>query len=181
MARACWILSCALLLCPSLQAETVDVRGVRLTLPEDWRVLEPTNQMRALELALPPAEEGGDPLVLVVYYFGAEGAGDTASNVERWLGQFSQPDGRETAEVAEQSEGEVAGMALLRLQATGTFAGGMGPGAEAQPGAGLRAAILDGPEGPLYFKLVAQEAALVEYDAALDVFFEGIARALQID
>ncbi len=181
MPRACLILSLVLILSPSIMAETADVRAVRLTLPEDWKVLEPSNEMRALELALPGAEEGDDPLVLVVYYFGAEGAGDTASNVDRWLGQFSQPDGRETAEVAEQTEGEVAGMALLRLRATGTYGGGMGPGAEGGPGFGLRAAILEGPEGPLYFKLVAKEASLARHDEALDAFFKSIELAFRVD
>ncbi len=164
-------------------AETVTCKGVTFDLPDGWEVLEPTSRMRALEIRLGGEEEEDAP-VLVVYYFGPDGAGSREANVARWLSQLTQPDGRDTAEVAEKEESEVGGFTLFRLSATGTFVAPMMPGApEAhnEEGYGLRCAILDGPEGPLYFKLVGPEETLAAQDEALDKLLGSVERALRID
>jgi hypothetical protein len=117
----------------------------------------------------------GDEAELVIYYFGEQGAGTIEDNVDRWLGQFTQPDGKPTRDVAKIETTKIAGQDATLVAASGHFV------ASAMPGGGeaidkldqsLLAAIIASPSGPYYFKLVGAtktvEARSAQFRALLD-------------
>src|SRR5262249_15628939 len=66
--------------------------------PADWTNKPITSSMRAADFVL-PSKPGADA-ELVVYYFGTDGAGSVDDNIDRWLDQFQQPDGKPSRSVA---------------------------------------------------------------------------------
>jgi hypothetical protein len=120
----------------------------------------PKTSMRAAEYGL----EGEPQAELGVFYFGPDQGGSVDANLTRWLGQFSQPDGSDTAAKAVRDQVAFGGVPVTTIEATGTFSGGMAmPGAPA-PGpiadAMLLGAIASGPKGPVFFKLTGPRAAI---------------------
>lgn len=120
----------------------------------------PKSSMRAAEYGV-----GGDPRAeLAVFHFGPDQGGSVEANVSRWIGQFAQPDGSDSASRAKRDKREVAGVPVTLLEVAGNYSGGMAmPGApqpEAMPDAMMLAAIAEGPSGPVFFKLVGPRATV---------------------
>ncbi len=145
-----------------------------------WRADEPlvyrrpSNPMRAAEYGVRDSADAE----LTVFHFpsGEGGGGDVQSNITRWVGQFTQPDGRPSAEVAQIAHREVNGMRVTTVDVTGTFAGRMGMGAGGAPRESWRmlGAIVEGPEGHVFFKLIGPEAGVGD---AADAF-EGLVASI---
>ena len=114
----------------------------------------PKSSMRVAEYGL----SGDERAELVVFYFGPDQGGSVDANVARWLAQFSQPDGSDSASKAVRTEREVDGVAVSVLEVRGTYSGGMampgGPPPTPQADAMLLGAIAKGANGPVFFKLV---------------------------
>jgi hypothetical protein len=85
------------------------------------------------------------------------GGGSTQANVDRWVGQFDQPDGRPSKEVAVVQTKTVGKLSVTTVSVSGTYQGSMGmrggPNASAQQDAQLLAAIVEGSGNPYFFKL----------------------------
>jgi hypothetical protein len=133
--------------------------------------------MRAAEYAVrshPEAE-------LTVFHFDrAEGGGGTVEqNVERWVGQFEQPDGRPSREAARVERATVAGIAVTTVDVRGTFVGMRGMGGPGTPREGWRmlGAIAEGPRGMVFFKLTGPEAAVDESEGGFRALVESVRRA----
>jgi hypothetical protein len=128
--------------------------------PAPFVARAPKSSMRAAEYGL----EGEARAELSVFYFGPDQGGSVDANLQRWLGQFKQPDGSDSAAKAKREELNVQGMAVTTIEVTGTYSGGMGTPGMGAPTAGpdfmLLGAIASGPKGPVFFKLVGPEAAL---------------------
>lgn len=133
----------------------------------------PANAMRMAEYGV----EGHEGATLAVFFFDATqgGGGSVESNIERWLGQLEQPDGKPTREVAETREREINGMKVTSVDARGTFVGriGMAEG-EARPAWRVLGAIAEGREGPVFFKLTGPDAAVTAAEGAFEHLIESI-------
>lgn len=128
----------------------------------------PKSSMRAAEYGV----SGDDRAELSVFYFGPDQGGSIDSNVSRWLGQISQPDGSDSASKAKRSTRDVAGITVALVEVAGNYSGGMAmPGAPApapQADALLLGAIANGPQGPVFFKLVGAREVVEKARAAFD-------------
>ncbi len=126
----------------------------------------PSSGMRAAEYGI----AGQDPdAQLAVFYFGEGGGGGVQANVDRWVAQFTQPDGSPSGTAAHVTTRTVAGMRVTLIDLTGTFGGGMPgmPGASAaKPNYRLLGAIAEGPHGAIFFKLTGPQAALTAAEPA---------------
>ncbi len=142
------------------------VAGVRFRAPAPF-TSRPTNvAMRRAEYVV-AAPSGGEEAILSVHHFPGMG-GSVEANLARWIGQFAQPDGRPSREVARVETATVNGLEVTRVDVSGTYTGMQpGSGAPAAPREGHRllGAIVQAPEGPLFFKLVGP-APLVDSAAA---------------
>lgn len=129
------------------------VGGVGWEVPEPFRAQTPSSTMRAAEYLFP--EEAGETAgTMTVFYFGQGQGGSVQANIDRWVGQFTLPEGTEPS----IERREVNGLPVTVIDVTGTFNGGMGSG-EGAPSSNQRmlGAIVEGPAGPIFFKMVAAE------------------------
>jgi hypothetical protein len=149
-------------------ATTVDpsaprLAGVRWSThePLTWRT--PTSPMRNAEYFV--AGDAGEAL-LTVFHFPGMG-GSVQDNVARWVGQFRGPDG--AAAPADVQTRNVAGLDVTVIDVRGTFASGMmGGPSEPQANQRLLGAIVSGPNGPVFFKLVGPEPTVETAKSAFD-------------
>ena len=62
--------------------------------PPDWVSKAPSSSMRVAEWSLPKAAGDAEDATLTLYFFGASQGGNVQANLDRWIGQMAQPDGR---------------------------------------------------------------------------------------
>ncbi len=128
--------------------------GLSWTAPSSWTA-QPQRPMRAATYQIPPAKGDAEPAELAVFYFGQGQGGGVEQNVQRWYGQFEQPDGKPSASVAKTRKAKVAGLDVTYVELTGTYTASMGPMAPKtnKPGYRLLGAIVEGPQGSVFFKM----------------------------
>src|SRR5579884_3708047 len=88
--------------------------GLFFSSPPGWRSTPTSSSMRVAQFTLPRAEGDPEDAELVVYYFGGSG-GSVEANMQRWVGQMQQPDGKPSAAVARRETRHVNGLAVTLL------------------------------------------------------------------
>lgn len=141
---------------PPFDARHPDVGGITWTAPSGFTYRQPTVAMRLAEYVVGRA--GDADIVMTVFHFPGMG-GSIDSNVERWLGQFTQPDGSSTLAAARLGTQQVNGLRVTTVDVGGTYsAGSMGGGSGENHR--LLGAIVESSAGPVFFKLVGPRAAV---------------------
>src|SRR6266545_2733494 len=102
--------------------------ALTFTTPEGWQQGKPSSTMRVAELTLPRAPGDAADAQLIVYYFGGQG-GSVDANIERWVGQIQQPDGKASSAVAKKESRTVNGLAVTLVDVSGTYVAETAPGA----------------------------------------------------
>jgi predicted small lipoprotein YifL len=151
----------------------IDVGAIAFKVPSKWKAQQPKSSMRAAQVSAPGS---AGPAELIVFFFGAEGAGSAQDNIDRWIGQFANPDGSPVTN-AKKSSSKVSGFDVTKLEVAGQYESGMG--APGQPQAApadqrLIAAIVNSDGGPYYFKFLGPSATVVENGAAFDELLASI-------
>jgi hypothetical protein len=118
--------------------------------------------MRAAEYLF-PEQSGERAATMTVFYFGQGQGGSVEANIARWVGQFQLPDGVEPA----ISKREVNDLEVTVIDVTGTFTGGDMGGPAGAPAGDQRmlGAIVEGPEGPVFFKMVGDTSLMARAEA----------------
>lgn len=140
--------------------------ALELKVPETWKAPDkPRSRIIERELAVPPAKGDKQPGRLTMMRSG----GSVKQNVDRWFGQFSQPDGKPTEDVAKVSEKKINGRAVTLVDISGTFAERMGGGPFApgktvmQSDYRMLGAIVQTKErGQYFFKLYGPQKTIAE-------------------
>lgn len=136
-------------------ASVLELPSLALDLPAGWEARPPASSLRTAEARVPGP--GGDA-ELTVFHFGEGKGGSVAENLQRWVDQMEFAPGTST----EREEFSANGYTIYRVDFAGTLkAGQMGMGpAEPQPDSRLLGAIIEGPGGPWYLKLVGPDATV---------------------
>jgi hypothetical protein len=136
--------------------------GLKLQLPEAWKEGKTNSQMRLAQFALKDKQEKAGDAELVVFHFGAGGAGGVDANIDRWVGQF---EGKKRADAKiEKLEGGALEGTLVDL--TGTYVAPVRPGSQErlnQPDTRMVAAILKTQGGEHYLKLVGPKDTVADW------------------
>ena len=143
--------------------------------PDAWKSRPPASGMRVAEFVLPRAAGDAKDAELIVYYFGAQGGGGAQANIDRWVGQMPQPDGKASA--AATATRTIHGLTVSTVDVSGTYVAEMRPGAAEhynEPGFRLRAAVVDTPAGPYYIKLTGPAKTVAAASAAYDAFLASL-------
>lgn len=98
-----------------------------MTAPAEWKKQEPSVRIIEAEFAVPAVEGDKNPGRLTIMAAG----GSVEQNIERWMGQFSQPDGKATKERTATEKITVDGQAVHLVDITGTYKDQRGPFAPA--------------------------------------------------
>jgi hypothetical protein len=143
--------------------------------PQGWQSRTPSSSMRVTEFVLPGVEKGQDA-ELVVYFFGGSG-GNVDANIQRWLGQMQQPDGRPTEKVAVREARTINGLKVSTLDVSGTYVAEVRPGSSERhnsPGFRMRTAVVETPRGPYFVKLVGPGATVAKWNNAYNEFLASL-------
>jgi hypothetical protein len=100
---------------------------IHLDAPASWTSKEPSVRILDYEFEVSAAE--GDEQAGRVTVMGA--GGSLKANVDRWVGQFSQPDGGGTRDRGKFEDKEIGGAKVHLVDLTGTFKDQRGPFAPA--------------------------------------------------
>jgi hypothetical protein len=164
------------LACLAVAGVAVAQPTIRFDPPDDWIRIDSESPIRLAEFVVPKIEGDAEDAELVVYYFGGAG-GTVQANLERWTNQMLQPDGRPSADVATTTSFTIAELPVTVLDVPGIFA------AEVRPGSGMRyhkpkfrmkAAVVETPAGPYFFKLTGPEQTVLQWDARFTTLLESV-------
>ena len=149
---------------------TIADGGASLEAPATWKRVQPKSGMVETEFAIPSEGKAADGGPLPPGRMTVMGAGGSVeANIERWCGQFSQPDGGSTKDKSSTKTLKVAGRDVTLVDIVGTYKdspGGPFAGGQAidRPEYRMRAAIVEGPDGNYFLKFYGP-AATVEKNA----------------
>lgn len=145
--------------------------GVHWTVPANWKS-EAQRPMRLGTYTVAPGAECG------VYYFGQGQGGSVEANVDRWVGQFLQADGKPSKAAARIAKRTVHGLPVTTVDVSGAYTGMGGPTAQPGPavaGYRLLGAIVEGPQGSIFFKFVGPGKTIAQNLAAFDKMIASLA------
>ena len=142
-----------------------DLGGLAGKAPAGWRQVTPSSSMRLAEFALPGYPAGSPDAVLAVFHFGPGQGGGTDANIQRWISQFSQPDGAATQDRTQRATRTVQGMKVSLVDIQGTYNGGMGSNGQAEAQAGYRmlGAVVEAPGGVFFYKLTGPQSTITKW------------------
>ena len=140
--------------------------------PAEWTPVKTTSTMRVAQFVVPRAPGDPSDAEFVLYYFGGSGGGVEA-NIDRWIGQMQQPDGRPSNAAATRSSRTVNGLSLALVDVAGTYVAEMTPGSTERhhsPNFRLRAAVVNTPKGPYFIKLTGPARTVAAAERAFEQF-----------
>ena len=149
--------------------------GLEYTVPPGWVTETPASSNRKAQYRLPCVPGDVEDGEVVVYYF--QGGGGTAqANVDRWIGQFSLPDGKSAAGSAQTESLRVDGIPITQVDVSGTYSGSMMPMQQVAPKAQFRmlAAIAEAGNGPWFFKLTGPEKTVARWEPSFKSLLNSI-------
>jgi hypothetical protein len=143
---------------------------IKAKVPSEWTVQTPTSSMRKFQYGLSKVAGDGEDGELVVFYFGPGQGGSVEANIERWIGQISQPDGSSSKDKAKTNKKEIGGMPVTLVDVSGTYSAGMMSNAPPRQGYRMLAAVAETTEGPWFFKLTGPEKTISKWSSSFDQF-----------
>ncbi len=149
--------------------------GLQWNIPTGWR----SGQEKSMRLAtyiISAAESDTDSAECAVFYFGASSGGGTEANIQRWAGQFGQPDGGDSMEKAKIEVTEENGIKTTLIDLRGTYlvSGAMMQVSGKKDGYRLLGAIVEGPQGSVFFKFTGPENTVSASDKAFRNLMDSI-------
>jgi len=152
--------------------------GLRFKAPSTWISEAPSSSMRLAQYRLPGLEGDPEDAELAVFYFGGQG-GSVQANVDRWIGQFSNPDGSPVTD-PRVSQREANGIPLTIVDVHGTYHQSQGPmmaQTTAKENYRMLAAVAEGPAGPTFFKLTGPQPTVDHFEKSFDSFLNTLRSA----
>jgi hypothetical protein len=146
--------------------------GVRWTVPARWQVAG-AKPMRVATYTIPGAA-GAEAGECGVFYFGTGQGGGVEENLARWVGQF------EGASAPKKSEKTVNGLKVHLIAVSGTYLSPSGPMMQSggkKPGWSLSGAIVEAPEGNVFFKCVGPSATIQKSQPEIDELIKSVIKA----
>lgn len=138
--------------------------GISFAPVEGWNDLG-ANGMRKAVYQHPPVEGDTEAAEITVFYFGPDQGGTIESNIQRWIGQMQTADGGDATANAVRSKLTTGnGLDVHFVEVDGTYMMSMGGGPmtggrkKAMPGYRMVGAIVEAPQGNVFFKLVGPSA-----------------------
>jgi hypothetical protein len=150
---------------------------IKAKVPAEWIEQTPSSAMRKAQYALPKAEGDSEDGELTVFYFGLGQGGSVEANIDRWIGQISQPDSSSSKDKAKIVKKEVLGLPVTQVDVSGTYSAGMMSPGPPRPGYRLMGAVVETPEGPWFFKLVGPQKTIAKWAPSFDFFVGSFRKA----
>lgn len=149
--------------------------SLTFTAPTNWKPVTVSSSMRVAQWALPHAAGDTQDGELVVYYFGGQG-GSLDANIERWVGQMTQADGKPATTVKRDSR-TINGLKVTLVDLSGTYVAEMAPGSgqlHNSPGFRMRAGYIETSNGPYFIKLVGPSKTIAAHEKSFETFLSSV-------
>lgn len=150
---------------------TPAIAGIRWSVPKGW-VEGPPRQMRYTTYLTLPAEGDKEGAECSVSFFGTGQGGNVDQNIDRWISQFENPTS------AERSSRQINGLTVHRVKVAGSYLGMGGPmvqqGDAKKEKFTLLGAIVDAPEGTVFFKLTGPNKTIASIEEAFTSMIESV-------
>jgi hypothetical protein len=134
---------------------------------EGWLTEKPSSSMRVAQYKLPKAAGDSDDAGLVLYFFGSGQGGSVADNIDRWVNQMQQTDGKPSKEKAKIETLTVNGLKVTTVDVSGTYTAQMTPGSDTRHNDSnqrLLAAVVETPKGNYFAKLIGPEKTVSQWN-----------------
>ncbi len=158
------------------EASALKGPGLKFTAPPGWISETPSSAMRKAQYRLPRTDGDTEDAEIVVFYFQG-GGGGVQANIDRWISQFSKPDGSPANDLAKVDKKTVHGVPVTVVDVSGTYSGAMGPmGGSSEPKSGYRmlAAVAEASDGPWFFKLTGPARTVAKWESSFATFVDSI-------
>lgn len=167
------------------EATVFTIAGGALSLeaPTGWRRVQPKSGMIETEFAIPSEGKAPDNAPLAPGRMTVMGAGGSVeANIDRWYGQFAQPDGSSTKDKAATKTFRVAGRDVTLVDISGTYKdspGGPFAGGKTvdRPGYRMLAAIVEGADGNYFLKFYGPAGTVERHADGFRHMVEGMVPA----
>jgi hypothetical protein len=142
--------------------------GLTWNVSADWTVGQ-EKPMRLATYIVNPAEGDTDSAECAVFYFGPEHGGGVDENLQRWAGQFEQPDGSNSMDKADIDTESRDDLKITTIDLSGTYlvTGAMMQVTGKKDDYRLLGAIVEGPQGSVFFKMTGPQKTM---ESAADGF-----------
>ena len=166
--------------CTDQKSETEDVvqtqlvpGEIRYSVPAEWKSEKPKSQMRKAQYSIPGIDGNADGEMAVFVFPGT--GGSAQANIDRWIGQFMQPDGSDSKEKSEIKNITVNNLHVTTMYVTGTYLKSssqmmMGGPKEELTDYAMLAAIVETSKDPWFFKLVGPQKTVDHWRPEFDKF-----------
>lgn len=162
---------------------TIADGGISLEAPAGWQRVQPKSAIVETEFAIPSEGRAADGEPLAPGRMTVMGAGGSVeANIDRWCGQFTQPDGGSTKDKAATKKLTIAGCDVTLVDIAGTYQdspGGPFAGGKVinRPGYRMLAAIVEGPDGNFFLKFYGPAATVEKHADGFRRMIEGMVPA----
>jgi hypothetical protein len=161
-----------------LSAAVIDLSaaGLTYTAPAAWKPVATSSSMRVAQFAVPRAAGDGQDAEFVLYYFGGAG-GTIEANIDRWVGQMQQPDGRPSSAVTKRQSRTINGLKVTIVDVPGTYIAEVTPGSPQRhnsPGFHLRTAVIETSNGPYFIKLTGPAKTISASEKSFEAFLASV-------
>ncbi len=165
-----------------MTGDRAELDGVSFVVPEGWlrEEIEQGGMFSSsskVQFRLSGSDNVGEDVIVAITHFPGMRGMDEA-NLDRWFGQFQQPDGRPTKEVSLRSDFEAGGTAITVVDIPGVMSGGGamsgGGGGEDKPGYRMLAAIVNHAKGPHFFKMTGPAESVDRWQRSALAFLKSV-------
>ncbi len=161
---------------PGNPAAAASNEGLKFTASPDWIAESPASSNRQAQYRLPRMKGDPEDAELVIYYFGGEG-GTTQANVDRWIGQFTKPDGTPASDTAKVTRKNLNGIPVTIVDVSGIYADSMmamQQSAKPKTHYRLLGAIAESGNGPWFIKLTGHADTVAKWESSFHSFIDSI-------
>jgi hypothetical protein len=142
--------------------------------PEGWVSETPGSAMRREQYRLPKQGADTADATVTVLVLPAKEGGGLEGNLDRWAGQFAQPDGKRSREVMKQSTRKLGPSNVIDIDLSGTYVlneTSMG-GSKVynEPNWRMLLSWIQSPSGNYYVKVVGPAATVGHWESSFQTF-----------
>jgi hypothetical protein len=141
--------------------------SVKFDVPAGWKALPLSSSMRVADFNLAKVPGDSEDATTTLYFFGARQGGSVQANMDRWMGQLAQPDGRASKDVAKTSTLTSHGLKVSIVDVSGTYVAETAPGSGQnfnKPGFRQIAAVVETPGGNYYVKCTGPAKTVAKWE-----------------
>ena len=172
------MLSVGVLILVLAAAPVFTAATLKFQVPAGWTSKTPSSSMRIAEFSLARAAGDAEDGSVTIFFFGATQGGNVQANIDRWVGQMTQPDGQPSSKVAKTTTTETtSGLKLSIVDVSGIYVAEVAPGSAERfnkPGFRQIAVYVSTPGGPYFVKCLGPSATIAKWHESVQAFLRSV-------